>query len=90
MVATQAAIVVPGSTSYKEPTFAATTACHAMYEVKIRAVFIYPASRWITDVSLAVWAGFTLPSAIALILFALGIARYGDVMPSGLCTVSRL
>jgi len=41
-------------------------------------------------VSLAAWAGFTLPSAIALILFALGIARYGDVMPSGLCTVSRL
>ncbi len=33
--------------------------------------------------ALAAWAGFTLPSAIALILFALGIASYGDVMPSG-------
>ncbi|MEN2398092.1 chromate transporter, partial [Pseudomonas halotolerans] len=31
----------------------------------------------------AAWAGFTLPSAIALILFALGIARYGDALPSG-------
>ncbi|WP_434033907.1 chromate efflux transporter [Cupriavidus sp. a3] len=34
--------------------------------------------------ALAAWAGFTLPSAIALILFALGIASYGDAMPSGL------
>jgi len=34
--------------------------------------------------ALAAWAGFTLPSAIALILFALGIARYGDAMPAGL------
>jgi len=33
--------------------------------------------------ALAAWAGFTLPSAIALILFALGIASYGDTMPSG-------
>ncbi|MGB6242569.1 MAG: chromate efflux transporter [Castellaniella sp.] len=33
--------------------------------------------------ALAAWAGFTLPSAIALILFALGIAGYGDAMPSG-------
>jgi chromate transporter len=33
--------------------------------------------------ALAAWAGFTLPSAIALILFALGIASYGDVAPSG-------
>ncbi|MGL6434644.1 chromate efflux transporter [Aeromonas rivipollensis] len=33
--------------------------------------------------ALAAWVGFTLPSAIALILFALGIASYGDVMPSG-------
>lgn len=33
--------------------------------------------------ALAAWAGFTLPSAIALILFALGIASYGDAMPSG-------
>ncbi|WP_449104080.1 chromate efflux transporter [Pseudomonas veronii] len=34
--------------------------------------------------ALAAWAGFTLPSAIALILFALGIASYGDAMPSGI------
>ncbi len=33
--------------------------------------------------ALAAWAGFTLPSAIALILFALGMANYGDAMPSG-------
>lgn len=33
--------------------------------------------------ALAAWAGFTLPSALALILFALGIASYGDVMSSG-------
>lgn len=33
--------------------------------------------------ALAAWAGFTLPSAIALILFALGIAISGDAMPSG-------
>jgi len=33
--------------------------------------------------ALAAWAGFTLPSAIALILFALSIASYGDAMPSG-------
>lgn len=32
----------------------------------------------------AAWMGFTLPSAIALILFALGIARYGDAVPVGL------
>lgn len=30
--------------------------------------------------ALAAWAGFTLPSAIALILFALGISRYGDIL----------
>lgn len=34
--------------------------------------------------ALAAWAGFTLPSAIALILFALGIARYGDAVAPGL------
>lgn len=34
--------------------------------------------------ALAAWAGFTLPSALALILFALGIASYGDALPSGL------
>lgn len=33
--------------------------------------------------ALAAWMGFTLPSAIALILFALGIASYGDAMPVG-------
>ncbi|TEA79302.1 chromate efflux transporter [Allopusillimonas ginsengisoli] len=33
--------------------------------------------------ALAAWAGFTLPSAIALILFALGMASYGDAMPPG-------
>ncbi|HCJ29236.1 MAG TPA: chromate transporter [Pseudomonas sp.] len=34
--------------------------------------------------SLAAWAGFTLPSAIALTLFALGIASWGEAFPSGL------
>ncbi|MGF1614836.1 MAG: chromate efflux transporter [Gammaproteobacteria bacterium] len=33
--------------------------------------------------ALAAWAGFTLPSAMALILFAMGIDSYGDAMPSG-------
>ena len=33
--------------------------------------------------ALAAWAGFTLPSALALILFATGLARYGEVMPAG-------
>ncbi|MBE7413961.1 MAG: chromate efflux transporter [Deltaproteobacteria bacterium] len=33
--------------------------------------------------ALAAWAGFTLPSAIALVLFALGIAGYGDAIPAG-------
>ncbi|NYT78454.1 chromate efflux transporter [Alcaligenaceae bacterium] len=33
--------------------------------------------------ALAAWAGFTLPSAITLILFALGIATHPDVVPSG-------
>ncbi|AZF12908.1 Chromate transport protein ChrA [Pseudomonas sp. R2-37-08W] len=33
--------------------------------------------------ALAAWMGFTLPSAIALILFALGIASYGDAIPAG-------
>lgn len=31
----------------------------------------------------AAWAGFTLPSAIALILFAQGISRYGDTLSPG-------
>ena len=33
--------------------------------------------------ALAAWAGFTLPSAIALILLALGISRYGDAISPG-------
>ncbi|MBO3278124.1 chromate efflux transporter [Pseudomonas schmalbachii] len=33
--------------------------------------------------ALAAWVGFTLPSAIALILFAMGIANFGDAMPPG-------
>jgi chromate transporter len=33
--------------------------------------------------AVAAWAGFTLPSAIALILFALGISNYGEMLPSG-------
>lgn len=33
--------------------------------------------------ALAAWAGFTLPSAIALILFALGISSWNEVIPNG-------
>lgn len=33
--------------------------------------------------ALTAWAGFTLPSAVALILFALGIAAWGDALPAG-------
>lgn len=33
--------------------------------------------------ALAAWLGFTLPSASALIFFALGMASYGDAMPAG-------
>lgn len=33
--------------------------------------------------ALAAWAGFTLPSALALILFALGVASYRDTIPAG-------
>ncbi len=33
--------------------------------------------------ALAAWAGFTLPSAVALILFALGLAAWGDTLPAG-------
>jgi chromate transporter len=33
--------------------------------------------------ALAAWVGFTLPSAIALIAFAYGIAQYGDLGSSG-------
>lgn len=32
----------------------------------------------------AAWAGFTLPSAIVLVLFARGISKRGNVMPAGL------
>ena len=32
--------------------------------------------------ALAAWAGFTLPSAIALVLFALGVAQAGDALPA--------
>ena len=34
--------------------------------------------------ALAAWLGFTLPSAVALILFALGLAHWGDAGPAGL------
>jgi len=33
--------------------------------------------------SLAAWTGFTLPSAIALALFALGVGRWGHSLPDG-------
>ena len=33
--------------------------------------------------ALAAWAGFTLPSAIALLLFALGISNYSEMLPAG-------
>jgi chromate transporter len=33
--------------------------------------------------ALAAWAGFTLPSAIALVLFAYGVAALGDALGSG-------
>jgi len=33
--------------------------------------------------ALAAWTGFTLPSAIVLMLFALGISSYGDIVPLG-------
>ncbi len=34
--------------------------------------------------ALAAWAGFTLPSALAMILLALGISGYGDAIPPGI------
>ncbi|HLU02738.1 MAG TPA: chromate efflux transporter [Advenella sp.] len=34
--------------------------------------------------AVAAWTGFTLPSALALILFALGISSYAETMPAGL------
>ena len=33
--------------------------------------------------ALAAWAGFTLPSAVALIVFAWGISTYGDALAPG-------
>ncbi|EIK53655.1 chromate ion transport protein [Stutzerimonas stutzeri TS44] len=33
--------------------------------------------------ALAAWAGFTLPSALALALFAIGIRSWGDALPGG-------
>lgn len=36
--------------------------------------------------SLAAWLGFTMPSAILLVLLALGYSNYGDVIPLGLLT----
>ena len=33
--------------------------------------------------ALAAWAGFTLPSAIALVLFAFGMSRWGSAFPAG-------
>jgi chromate transporter len=33
--------------------------------------------------ALAAWTGFTLPSAIALVLFAYGVATFGDALDSG-------
>lgn len=36
--------------------------------------------------ALAAWAGFTLPSAFALILFALGLSVFGDTIPKGMLT----
>lgn len=33
--------------------------------------------------AVAAWAGFTLPSALAMILFALGVASYGEAIPAG-------
>lgn len=34
--------------------------------------------------ALGAWAGFTLPSAVALMLFASGLSAWGDVLPAGL------
>lgn len=33
--------------------------------------------------ALAAWVGFTLPSAVALILFAIGLSHYGNAIPAG-------
>lgn len=34
--------------------------------------------------ALAAWVGFTLPSAVVLILFALGISHWGEAVPNGI------
>jgi chromate transporter len=34
--------------------------------------------------ALAAWLGFTMPSAVALIVFAIGLTHYGDALPPGL------
>jgi chromate transporter len=34
--------------------------------------------------ALAAWTGFTLPSAVIMVLFGLGFAAWGDVLPPGL------
>ena len=34
--------------------------------------------------AVAAWAGFTLPSALALVLLALGIGAYGELLPAGM------
>ena len=36
--------------------------------------------------SIAAWLGFTMPSAILLLLLALAYSNYGDIIPSGLLT----
>ncbi|NYT59831.1 chromate efflux transporter [Alcaligenaceae bacterium] len=34
--------------------------------------------------ALAAWVGFTLPSAVVLILFALGVSHWGEAIPNGI------
>lgn len=34
--------------------------------------------------ALAAWSGFTLPSALLLILFAIGLGKFGNALPAGL------
>ena len=40
--------------------------------------------------ALAAWAGFTLPSVIALIAFAMSLTAFGQVLPEGLLTGLKL
>jgi chromate transporter len=53
---------------------------------------VRPAAKWVqrwdssagaSRVPIAAWLGFTLPSAVALVLFGLGVARFGNVVDSG-------